>query len=268
MLENQDPKMKDVTHSFISYPTNPWNDAMQVCVNGHLANSSHILHPENNTKFCKICGSKTITSCPKCIGPIKGDQHKPYYIKISDVPNFCEECGIQFPWGMPFTIRTGTPSSLNAVDYLQNLFLKFRDIANALENGPRTNKKVKIGKSIKIVDEYDVQLIIYPFLILNFQDVRPEEYTPSYAGSSTKIDFLLKIEELAIESKITRKNHGEKEIRNELLVDIATYKNHGDCKGLVCFIYDRDQLFKNKTGFIRDLEHGSTAKFQVRVFIA
>ena len=57
----------------------------------------------------------------------------------------------------------------------------------------------------EIKDEYDVQDLLNALLRLNFDDVRPEEYTPSYAGSSTRVDFLLKKEKIVIEVKKTRK---------------------------------------------------------------
>lgn len=48
--------------------------------------------------------------------------------------------------------------------------------------------------SIDINDEYDVQDILHTFLKLHFDDIRPEEWTPSYAGSASRVDFLLKQE--------------------------------------------------------------------------
>lgn len=41
-------------------------------------------------------------------------------------------------------------------------------------------------------DEYDVQDLPHALLLLYFDDVRAEEWTPSYAGKSARMDFLLK----------------------------------------------------------------------------
>lgn len=109
--------------------------------------------------------------------------------------------------------------------------------------------------------------IIHCFLLLKFEDVRPEEWTPSYAGQSSRMDFLLKDEGIVIESKMTRQGHGNKEIANELLVDISRYKESDDCKILICFIYDKDSIIENRKGFIYDLEKNSSVDFKVRVFI-
>jgi hypothetical protein len=43
-------------------------------------------------------------------------------------------------------------------------------------------------------------------------DIRPEEWNPSYAGSSKRTDFLLKNEQIMIEIKKTRSNLKDKEI--------------------------------------------------------
>lgn len=56
-------------------------------------------------------------------------------------------------------------------------------------------------ETIEIKDEYDVQDLFHSLLKLHFDDIRAEEYTPSYAGSASRVDFLLKKEKLVIELK-------------------------------------------------------------------
>lgn len=48
--------------------------------------------------------------------------------------------------------------------------------------------------TLDISDEYDVQDFLHALLRLFFDDVRAEEWTPSYAGQSARMDFLLKNE--------------------------------------------------------------------------
>jgi len=55
-----------------------------------------------------------------------------------------------------------------------------------------------------IDDEYDVQDLLRALLRIDFEDVRPEEWTPSYAGKSARLDFLLKREKIVVEVKKTR----------------------------------------------------------------
>jgi glucan phosphorylase len=45
--------------------------------------------------------------------------------------------------------------------------------------------------TLQIEDEYDVQDLLHALLKINFEDVRAEEVCPSYAGGSSRVDFLL-----------------------------------------------------------------------------
>lgn len=102
-------------------------------------------------------------------------------------------------------------------------------------------------------DEYDVQDLLHALLQMNFDDIRPEEWTPSYAGSSSRMDFLLKQEQIVIEAKKTRKTLGAKEVGEQLIIDIKKYRNHPDCKLLICFVYDPEGRIANPRGIENDL---------------
>jgi len=45
----------------------------------------------------------------------------------------------------------------------------------------------------------------------------------------------------------------DKKIGEELIIDIAKYKKHPDCKTLICFIYDPNFNIKNPYGLEKDL---------------
>src|SRR5213593_1092790 len=79
------------------------------------------------------------------------------------------------------------------------------------------------------------------------------EWTPSYGGGASRMDFLLKDERIVIEAKMARANHAAKEISEELIIDAARYKTHPDCKTLVCLVYDPNNQIKNPRGVERDL---------------
>lgn len=104
-----------------------------------------------------------------------------------------------------------------------------------------------------IIDEYDVQDLFRALLYLHFTDIRPEECTPSLAGNSSRTDFLLKNEETVIEIKMTRKWLDRKETANQLIIDKERYRNHPNCKYLVCFIYDPEWRIWNPIWFENDL---------------
>lgn len=155
------------------------------------------------------------------------------------------------------------PSQIE-VDYdsiLTLTFNRFNIVANQLKR--RYNNR----KTIEVENEYDVQDLLHALLRLHFDDVRPEEPTPSSAGGSSRIDFFLKEEEIAIEVKMTRNNLRDKEIGDQLLIDIARYKEHPNCKTLYCFVYDPDHKIYNPTGLERSLNKKSTPELQVKVFI-
>jgi len=113
--------------------------------------------------------------------------------------------------------------------------------------------------TITMTDEYDVQDLLGALLKLHFTDVRPEEWTPSYAGNASRIDFILKPEHVAVEAKMTRNNLGQKEIVNQLAVDILRYQAHPDCKTLICFVYDPIGKCNKPTALENDLtkNHGT-----------
>ncbi|MCK4565698.1 MAG: hypothetical protein KAU48_00165 [Candidatus Thorarchaeota archaeon] len=137
---------------------------------------------------------------------------------------------------------------------------RFHLVAKQIQK--RYDKKL----SLEVNDEYDVQDLLHALLRMFFDDIRPEEHTPSYAGGSARMDFLLKSHGTVIEVKKTRKGLRDTEIGNQLLEDIARYRKHKDCRILVCFIYDPEEILSNPKGLIKDLSKESD-EFSVRVLI-
>ncbi len=107
--------------------------------------------------------------------------------------------------------------------------------------------------TLNVTDEYDVQDLLHGLLLVFFEDVRAEEWTPSYAGGAGRMDFLLKTEQLVIETKMARQGLNAKKLGDELLIDIGRYKAHGDCKQLVCFVYDPAGHVRNPAAIENDL---------------
>jgi hypothetical protein len=104
-----------------------------------------------------------------------------------------------------------------------------------------------------INDEYDVQDLFHALLRVFFDDVRPEEWTPSYAGKSSRMDLLIKREQIVVEVKKGRAGLGAGEVGSELIEDIHRYRQHPDCRTLVCFVYDPEGLIVNPCGLEDDL---------------
>lgn len=156
----------------------------------------------------------------------------------------------------PISIKSDTVTSLT------NLLEHFPDFVRQLSN--RDRERV----ALQVEDEYDVQYLLHALLRLYFDDIRAEEWTPSYAGGTSRIDFLIKNERLVIEAKMTRQGLGHKRIGEQLLIDIGRYRSHPDCNTLICFIYDPEYRISNPSGLQNDLEANSYPGLHVRIVIA
>ncbi|PEM82921.1 hypothetical protein CN639_23960 [Bacillus toyonensis] len=144
---------------------------------------------------------------------------------------------------------------------LENVFQKFHRVVRQLRvRHARRN-------TLSVEDEYDVQDLLHSLLQLYFDDIRPEEWTPSYAGGSRRVDFLLKREGIVIEVKKTRNSLNDKELGEQLLIDISTYQVHPDCEKLICFVYDPEGRIGNPVGIETDLMKKSSDKLTVDVYI-
>lgn len=149
-----------------------------------------------------------------------------------------------------------------ALRNLSNLFSRFHKVAQSLRH------RHSDRETLLIKDEYDVQDLLGSLLRIDFDDIRPEDYVPSYAGGNSRVDFTLKQEKIVIEVKMTNDHLRDKDIGSQLLIDIGRYHNHPDCEFLVVFVYDRLDNIRNKPGLITDLENRSTPTLKVKVFIS
>lgn len=144
---------------------------------------------------------------------------------------------------------------------LENLFNRFHNIVRQIR------RRHDSRETLDVKDEYDVQDLLHSILPLFFEDIRSEEWTPSYAGSSSRMDFLLKEIDTVIEVKMTRRNLKDKEIGKQLIDDIAHYKQHPNCKSLICFVYDPDGYIQNAVGIEEDLNKLGSDKMEVTVYV-
>jgi len=117
-----------------------------------------------------------------------------------------------------------------------------------------------------VQDEYDVQDLLHAILRGLFDDVRSEEYTPSYAGGSSRMDFLLKSQQIAIEVKFANRALRDKQVGEQLLIDIGRYQFHQDCLRLICFVYDPFGHLRNPAGLEADLSK-TIGKLEVKVIV-
>jgi hypothetical protein len=144
---------------------------------------------------------------------------------------------------------------------IERLLSRFHVVARQMRS------RYERRSTLEVQDEYDVQDLLHALLKTDFDDIRTEEWTPSYAGAASRMDFLLKEEQTVVEVKKTRATLKEKDIGSQLLVDVQRYRTHPDCKVLICFVYDPEGLIGNPRGLINDLQKQSTAELKVVVII-
>ena len=117
---------------------------------------------------------------------------------------------------------------------------------------PLTHRR-KNAQVLLFSNEYDIQDLLHALLRPWVADIRPEEFTPSYAGSSTRMDFLLPAHRLVIELKFIRDRTHAKKVGAELIVDIEHYRKHPKCQILWCVVYDPNHYLTNAEGLCSDL---------------
>lgn len=162
-------------------------------------------------------------------------------------------------------VKSSFPSKPSSVEDLLNVIL--RGLRRAMH--PLTHRR-KGSQPLVFSSEYDIQDLLHAILRPWISDIRPEEFTPSYAGSSTRMDFLLPAHNLVIELKFVRDRAHAKCIGDELIIDIEHYRKHSQCNSLWCVIYDQEHLLTNAEGLRKDLEGSRTMKhgeLVVKVFV-
>lgn len=196
-----------------------------------------------------------------------------YFAEINDPrlrsPNcLAEAFGILEAAHKRYLGNTRKPQEAKEVEYSYSSSQLVEHIINRLHITAKQLLKRRANRqTLQIADEYDVQDLLHALLRLFFDDVRPEEWAPSYAGGSSRMDFLLKKDSIVIETKKTRDGLEAKEVGDQLLIDIARYKEHPFCKTLICFVYDPEERIANPRGLENDLSKQENG-FTVNVLIA
>jgi hypothetical protein len=162
----------------------------------------------------------------------------------------------QTPEEMPVVVTDHrAPTKPSEIGELLEILLK--GLRRAMH--PLTQRR-KGAQALSFSTEYDVQDLLHALLRPWVADIRPEEFTPSYAGSTTRMDFLLPKYGIVIELKFVRDTTHAKKIGNELIIDIDHYQRHPDCRYLWCVIFDQNHLLPNAEGLKTDLEGQRSTK--------
>jgi hypothetical protein len=132
-------------------------------------------------------------------------------------------------------------------------------LEHLLRRLPRVIRQLRARRDgrppFRVDDERDLEDLLRSLLPLHFDDVRPESRTPRYA-SSTRTDFLLAPERIAVTVKYARPPIGEPQLAEQWREDIAYWRRPRNCRTLFAFIYDPE-------GWLRDQSaHESAWAFQ------
>src|SRR5262249_13935572 len=150
--------------------------------------------PQFRRPFCPDCGMETITECPQCKKGIPGRYETQGVLVVGGttaVPAHCEFCGHPFPW----TTRRADkePACEGAVEFQFNAIALVIHICRRFHTvALQIRKRHDSRGTLDVQDEYDLQDLMHALLRAFFDDVRPEEYVPSYAAKCTRVDFFLK----------------------------------------------------------------------------
>lgn len=154
----------------------------------------------------------------------------------------------------------GTLKTQNSVGYLTFAGQQVDALRVLLSLSERTllvsrslTRRHSSRSTLTVSDEYDAQDLFRSLLYLFFEDIRSESCTPTYAGASARIDFVLPAYAMAVELKYVRPSLTAKVLGDELLVDSARYKADQRIQHLVCVVFDYDGGIDNPRGIEADL---------------
>lgn len=145
--------------------------------------------------------------------------------------------------GYYFPEASETADTPAAHEALLRLLTRFHVYAKELQAQPRAGHS-----AWKITDEYDVQHALCALLRTHFDNVKPEETTPSLAGSSSRVDFLLVNERTGVEAKMMRDSLTERKLGEQLLLDVAHFPSHPQCESLIFLIFDPTHMIRDPVG--------------------
>lgn len=117
---------------------------------------------------------------------------------------------------------------------------RFHWSANLLEKHRRKNHPPFI-----INDEYDVQDLLFSYLLMTFDRVDVEDHGRKIAGVSTRSDIFLRDLKLIIEIKCFRTDDNWSAMKQNIDSKVQTYLQNENYDFMIIFIYNPDLALKN-----------------------
>ncbi len=126
---------------------------------------------------------------------------------------------------------------------LNNFYAHIETMYEQQPHGKAGITKDKLD-NIKIVNEYDVQRIVYSLIKRIFPEARVEVSNDT-GFSMVRYDVVIEKYSVIIEVKCTRASMTERSLTEEIGSDIYHYKYNN----IFFFIYDKEKIIKNKVAF-------------------
>jgi hypothetical protein len=218
--------------------TQPTTDVMLVCRNGHVITDRLRSSPESGADRCDRCGAATLFRCLTCAQNIPGTIPVPGLVTLGHrtPPAYCSRCGAAYPW----TRRPSSHTS-QSLSTLETLLRRVPRVVRQLRTRHGTRPPFRVE------DERDLEDVLRAILPLQFDDVRSECRTPSYA-SCTRTDFLILPDQatlfLAVTVKRLESGISERVLEQQWQEDVNHYEQRHDCRALIAFIYDPEGLLR------------------------
>jgi hypothetical protein len=205
---------------------------MQVCLNGHKIIEDYFAEVKNRKNYCEICGSRTITRCVTCDAPILGhvDLRNEYNLFGRPVPLNCHKCGNPHPW--KYKEIPENYLILEPFKILEFVCTRFHVFVKNL------TRPYMERENLKIEDEFDFQHLLFAQLKVFFNDMKREEPTPVYAGSSSRMFIEYNEKKYIFEARMVDKDLEAKKIKSTIGNIIKNNLNNESMQDLFCFIYD------------------------------
>ncbi|HEY0701473.1 MAG TPA: hypothetical protein VGD60_01785 [Candidatus Acidoferrales bacterium] len=158
------------------------------------------------------------------------------------------------------TLHTSLRTELEEpIGVIASLVKKFAHVEGALR------QRHDSRRTLLVKDEYDIQDLLRSLLFLHFQDISDEDPASKLAGSSSRVDILLRRERIAIEIKKTHRRACDASLGRDLKLDIVDYRARKDCDSLVIVIDERLKHLANPAGLASDLRR-TGHNFPVEIF--
>lgn len=155
--------------------------------------------------------------------------------------------------------------SLNSEELTRNILNNF---SNSIQKIIKNRRKGHVEFTIN--DEYDVQDILYVILKSVFPHLRDEDAIAKVGAKTTKIDLILREEQILIETKMIKQSDtNETHFIEQLKVDFESYHQCNWLSKLFCFVYDPYKKTKDLSNFydLNGTREKNGHKFNVEVIV-